>query len=104
MSFIGFAKIVAKTVPTVKKMGIKQGFKHMRKESIKEIGVVPAVAGLTSYPIGAIIGGAIPGSGTITALGIALLTNGIMKSPKYVKKALTTTGNSLKKCSIFLMK
>ena len=95
MSLVGFAKVILKSPETIRSMGVKQGVGYVTKESIAQVGKIPAIAGVIAYPIGAVAGCAIPCTGLLTALTVATVTKGAMKAPTIIK------GIAKKSTSIF---
>lgn len=104
MSIAGFSKVMFRFPKAVSRLGIKGGIGYVTKNSIKQVGIVPAIAGIASMPIGAVIAPC-PGSAEIAAIGVTSTVYGLMKSPKVIKKALCSNPNLYPKdMSIFTMK
>ena len=85
MSLLGFAKVILKAPRAAKNMGIKRGVGFIAKHSIKEVGKIPAIAGIVAYPVGAVAGACIPGTGLLASLTAVTLTKGALQAPKVIK-------------------
>ena len=85
MSLAGFAKIMLKMPRATKNMGVKRGLAYIGKHSVKEVGKIPAIVGAVAYPIGAVAGACIPGTGLLTSLTAVAITKGAIQTPKAIK-------------------
>ena len=96
MSIKGFAKVITRLPQIIWNHGFKRGFcDYGIKQSIKQVGVVPAVAGIIAYPIGAAAGMCIPGTGLAASLATTIITRGAIQTPGVIKNL------ALKSKSIF---
>ena len=87
MSLVGFTKIILKLPRATKNMGFKRGLNYIGKHSIEEVGKIPAIVGAVAYPVGAVAGACIPGTGLLTSLTAVAVTKGALQTPKVIKYA-----------------
>lgn len=104
MSIAGFVKVVCRLPKVTLNHGLKRGlWEYGVKQSIKQVGVVPACTGLLSAPIGAVLC-PIPGTAEATALVTAAVTRGIIKAPSIFMKTIKACPTSCKNITIGSLK
>ena len=104
MSILGFGKVLLRLPRVMKNHGVKKAISDWGiKQSVNQVGKVPAVVGLISAPIGAAAGLGIPGTAAATAITTAAATRGIMNLPSIFMKAMKACPTN-KDITIGLMK